>query len=444
MINITNNEESKRIDDILINDYKIPENILMENAARSILEKLDLENNKSFLIIAGPGNNGGDGLALARLLHMKNKKVKIICSENKTIHYEICKNIGIPFITDLEPSDILIDAIFGVGIIGEVSEPYKSLIENINRNKSKFSKIISIDLPSPKLKTDKVLMLSSYKEQLLYKDIEVELCNIGVNPTLFKNVSNKFLVDKDYIESILIKKNVFSNKGDFGKVGIYAKNGAALLSVKASIRSGAGYTFLLSDAVTINGNLIYNPECINKKIENDIQCDVYAIGPSFGVNNITKEIILKYIDKNLVLDADALTIIAQNKEMIKLLNKECIISPHMLEFSRLTGENIESLTLSPFESLKRFKTHFKGIVLLKGKNNIIYDGKNYYIINIGNSKMANAGMGDTLTGMIASYKAQGYSSLNATILAVYKQAELGMRLSNKYEVINPTTLLNEM
>ncbi|WP_197407680.1 ADP-dependent NAD(P)H-hydrate dehydratase, partial [Oceanivirga salmonicida] len=131
----------------------------------------------------------------------------------------------------------------------------------------------------------------------------------------------------------------------------------------------------------------------------------------FTVNNITKEIILKYIDKNLVLDADALTIIAQNKEMIELLNKECIISPHMLEFSRLTGENIESLTLSPFESLKRFKTHFKGIVLLKGKNNIIYDGKNYYIINIGNSKMSNAVMGDTLTGMIASNKAQGYSSL---------------------------------
>lgn len=444
MINITNNIEAKKVDDILINKYLIPELILIENAANAILNSLDLDKYNDIIVICGPGNNGADGLALARLLNMKNKNVKLICPYNKTIHYDICKKLQIKFIDKIENCDLIIDAIFGTGIDKKIDDPYKSIIEDVNKNRYK-AKLISIDLVTKGLlKVDKLLMLSSFKEEVLNMNIEYEVLDIGVNKYAYTNASNKFLVDKQYIKSITKELNLFASKKDYGISTIVAKKGAAILACKASIKTGAGYTILLSDTDTLQKNMICNNEALNMELEYKIDKKNIAIGPNMGLDENNILYITENIDKDLIIDADLITILSKNKDIIKKLNENCIITPHIVEFCRLTGETLDSLISNPFDALKRFKNDFKGIVVLKGKNNIIYDGKNFYVVNIANSKMARAGMGDTLLGIISSYKAQGYSSLHACILGVYKQAEVGELLAKNNDVVTPTMLIDKL
>ena len=443
MIIITDNKESKKIDELLINEYNIPEMVLMENAARGFIEKIDTSCNK-YIVVSGPGNNGADGLCIARLLKTMGKDVKLICPKNNSIHYNIAKNIGIPFITCTEECDILIDSIFGVGLSGEISDEYMKIIENVNKNRDKYKKIISVDLPTPHINPDFVVMLSSYKQEMLYNDIPCVVSDIGVPQGIYESVSNKYLVDEEYIKSIKKERNVFSNKGDFGKNLIYAKNGAALLSVAGSIKSGSGYTFLLSDANTKHANLISNPECINISDINEVESDVLAIGPALGDDDKIISIIKENIDKKMVLDADALNMLSKNEEIIEMLSENTIITPHPLEFARISKFELEEVLEYPFMCLNAFKRKFKGVILLKGKNTIITYKDKYYIINIGNSKMANAGMGDLLFGMISSYYAQGYSNIESTIYGAYLHAKYGSDLSKKHSVVNPSMILNKM
>lgn len=442
MINITNNLESKEIDNILINDYGYTEEILIQMAANNLFNVIDKTKQK-YLILVGPGNNGADGLALAILLHSIGKKVYIWCLKNQSIYYTICKNLKLEFIDEIKNIDIVIDALFGIGVQGKISDEYQNIIDIINSNKENGYKIISIDMVSSNLQADLVYMLSSYKEALLYSNLEVKLCKIGVNPSIYSKSSNKFLIDKEDIKKIKKEKNIFSNKSDFGRVKIYAKKGAALLATLASKKCGAGYTYLVSDEITKNANLIANPECINSDCDKGI--DAVVIGPNNGVDFDYKSIILANLDKNIVIDADALTYLSINKEVLNILNEKCVLTPHPLEFARLCGGSLDKILDDPFKMLEKFynKTKFKGTIVYKSKNNIITDGNKFYVVNIGNSKMANAGMGDLLTGMIASYLAQGYECVNACIYATYKQAETAMKLNYK-DVINPTDIIKEI
>lgn len=438
MINITNNKESKTIDKILIENLGFSENILIQKAAQALFEKIDKTKNK-YLVVVGPGNNGADGLALALLLHSIQKNVKILCKSNNSIFYNIAKKNKLEFINDIEDCDILIDAIFGVGIEGEIKGYYKLLIDKINAYKN--YEIISIDLPSGNINSDLVLMISSYKEQMLNSGIKNEVCTIGINPLEYKKASKKFLVDDDYIKKIFRSKNIFSNKSDFGRVKIYAKQGAAILASLASVKCGSGYTYLVTDQNTKIANLIKNPECINDETE---KANVIALGPNNGIDYDYRTIIMNNLDKKLVIDADALTYLSNNKDLIEKLTKNTVLTPHPLEFARISDFDIQEVLTHPFDCLKAFKTHFRGTIILKGKNNIIYNGNFFYVVNIGNSKMANAGMGDLLTGMISSYLAQGYGITEATIYACYKQAKIGRKLSQTKETVNPIDVINNL
>lgn len=438
MINITNNKESKKIDDILIKNLGFNENILIQKASQALFEKIDKTKN-TYLIVVGPGNNGADGLALAVLLKSINKDVKILCKNNNSVYYNIAKKSNIEFVEDIVECDILIDAIFGVGIQGEIIGYYKELIDKINKNKN--YEIISIDLPSGNINSDLVLMLSSFKEEMLNSTIPCKVCTIGIDPKTYKKASTKYLVDEEYITSIFRHKNIFSNKSDFGRVKIYAKQGAAILASLASVKCGSGYTYLVTDENTKIANLIKNPECINDETE---KATVIALGPNNGINYDYEKIIMSNLDKKIVIDADALTYLSQNKHLIEKLPKETVLTPHPLEFARISGFSIEEVLNYPFKVLKAFTAHFKGVIILKGKNNIIYNGKFFYVVNIGNSKMANAGMGDLLTGMIASYLAQGYDNTSATIYASYKQAKIGKKLSKTKETVNPMDIINNL
>lgn len=438
MMNITNNEESKKIDKILIENLGFDENVLIQKASQALFEKIDKTKEK-YLIVAGVGNNGADGISLALLLHSIGKNVKILCRENKSIYYNIAKNTGIEFVDEITDCDILIDAIFGVGIVGEIKGYFKELIDKINDNKN--YKIISIDLPSGHIKSDLVLMLSSFKEEMLNSSIDYEVCNIGIDTKLYKKASKKYLVDEEYINKIYLKKNIFSNKNDFGRVKLYAKKGAAILASLASVKCGSGYTYLVTDKDTANANLIRNPECLNIDTE---KATVISLGPNNGIDYDYKRIILENLDKKIVIDADTLTYLSNNKDLIEKLPENTILTPHPLEFSRLSGFSLQEVLTYPFRVLKAFKTNFRGTIILKGKNNIIYNGNFFYVINIGNSKMANAGMGDVLTGMISSYLAQGYDTTNAVIYACYKQAKIGRELSKFKETVNPMDIINNL
>lgn len=446
MINITNKEESKKIDEILINKYHIPEDILIENAAMSILNNIDLTKNK-YIIVCGPGNNGADGLCLARHLFYLDKEVKIICAENKNINYKICKSLGIEFINEVEKCDVLIDAIFGFGFdkTKGLNSYYSNLINQINDKKDYM--IVSIDQISADIKSDLVLMLTSYKESMLNSGVDYKVLEINFKNSLYINVSNKYLVDEKYIEKIKINRNPFYNKTNFGKLAIYSGYGAALMAVKASIKCGSGYTYLLSDVNTINANLIKNPECINYNIDSIKDFDNIVIGPNlFSVMNEKeiKRLIKRNLGKKMVLDADAITVLSKNKKLLNKLDENVILTPHIGEFSRISDFKESTLINDPFSCLKAFKNDFRGCILLKGKNTIIYDGNEFYVINIANSKMASAGMGDVLSGMIGSYIAQGYSIKDAAIYAAYKHAKLGYEITINKDNTYPSELLNNL
>lgn len=436
MINVTDNIEAKKVDTLLLNEYNYTEDVLIQNAAHSLFNEIDKTVNK-YIVAVGPGNNGADGLALAILLHSINKDVKIICKKNMSIYHKIALKIGIPSIEHVQSCDILIDAIFGFGFSGPIQGYYKELIDEINEKKE--YKIISIDLNTAHINSDCVLMLSTYKQTLLNSSIPKKVLKIGVNEKIYECVSNKYIVDEEYIRSIKKEKNEFCNKSDFGRVKIYAKKGAALLASRASVKSGSGYTYLISDDETRKANLSFNPECING---DTTKYDVICLGPNNGVDFDYASIIYTNLDKKIVIDADALTYISNNLEILDSLTEDCVLTPHPLEFSRISGYDLSEILEKPFEKLEEFGKKYKGTIILKGKNNIIYDGHKFYIVNIGNSKMANAGMGDLLSGMIASYLAQGYMTRDAVIYATYQQAKIGRYLSEKKDTINPTDILS--
>lgn len=286
------------------------------------------------------------------------------------------------------------------------------------------------------------IMIGVFKEDALFEDIEYKVIKLrDVDKAFIEENTDKYIVDDEFIESIKKKRNIFSHKGDFGKVSIYAYKGAGILASSASIKCGSGYTILLSDAETRLANLIKNPECLNYEVEYSHEKDVILLGPNFKNEKYLEKIINDNLEGKMLLDAEAINFLSKNKKIIKKLGKNVILTPHLVEFSRISDFKVDRLFRYPFDCLKSFKIDFRGVILLKGKNTIIYDGNKYYIINIADSRMANAGMGDLLAGMIASYMAQKYSTLNATIYGAYRHSKLASEIAKKKDIVNASDII---
>ena len=469
------NETTRKIDSYAINKLRIPSIVLMENAAISFTKHIG-KNEDNFLIICGKGNNGGDGYAIARQLFSKEKKVKIFCisdenmSNDCSLNYEICKNSGIEISYKLEEldkllleCDIVIEGIFGTGLNSEIKGIYKDIILKINEY-SKNKKVYAIDIPSGingdtgeimgvSVKADVTISFVTYKKGFLKSDIKeylgkVIIENIGLNKNNIDHIVSEYYLTSEIIKSFHIKRDENSHKGDFGKVLIFAGSsgfyGAGNIVAKSCVRSGAGLTTVITDKNNFSLN-IFVPEAMSfpinfenieenfEKLENEIlNSDVIAIGP--GIGNVIK----------LVLDADALNLLSENKGLFEKVKNRSVLTPHLVEFSRLSGFSPEEINRNKFEIAKDFSQKYGITLLLKGKNTVITDGKTLFVNSTGNSRMANGGMGDCLTGIICSLAGQKYRLVESACIGAYLHGKIADKLVKQQYIVNASHVIENI
>ncbi|GAA3655708.1 NAD(P)H-hydrate dehydratase [Flavivirga jejuensis] len=415
-------------------------------------------------IFCGIGNNGGDGLVLARHLILDGYNVKtyvINCSDKRSkdflINYDRIKNVTKDWPTllsctedfpEIHQDDIIVDAVFGIGLNRPVDDWVKSLFIHFRSTKA-FT--LSIDIPSG-LSTDKVpededavvwagYTLSFVSPKLVFflpetakYTVQWEVLDIGFDQEfLFTTNTEVELIGKHEVLPLYKPREKFSHKGQFGHSliigGSYGKIGAVTLASRAALSAGSG---LVSTYIPKCGYIPLQtafPEAMvitdaHEELITDIKFDieptVIGFGIGAGINTKTVnafETFLKGNKKPLVIDADGINILSKNKALLKLLPAQTILTPHPKELERLIGTWKDD-----FDKLKKVKAFSKKhacIIVIKGANTItVFDDK-LYVNTTGNPGLSTAGSGDVLTGIITGLISQGYTPLEAAIFGVY-------------------------
>lgn len=475
-------EEIRQWDQFTIQQEPIASIDLMERAALSCTDWL-LEKYKgasSFGIFCGKGNNGGDGLAIARLLLEAGYPVSIHILEFghkgtddfQTNLYRLHQlpAADIHFIQSgqnfhpVPKGQVIIDALYGSGLNRNPEGVTAQLIHHMN---SSGAEIVAIDISSGLfvdrssrsntiVKANHTLSFQCYKAAFLFAENEeytgeIHILDIGLHPGFYHALQNKFeLVDDTIIHSIYKPRKRFSHKGNFGHAlivaGSYGKIGAAVLSAKASLRSGAGLLTchlpkcgydILQTSIPEAMLLTDFNSSFSTKVEDDLtKYDAIGMGPGLGTAAETKMLLRELFDiyrHPVVLDADALNMMASQKDLLALMPAGSLLTPHPKEFERLFGE-----TANEFDRillcLQKAK-ELNCIIVLKGHHSFIAtpDGKGFFNAT-GNAGMATAGSGDVLTGILTGLLAQGYSSTETAILGVYLHGKAGNLAANYYSM----------
>ncbi|WP_435625250.1 NAD(P)H-hydrate dehydratase [Flagellimonas sp.] len=453
-------------DKFTIEKQQISSDALMERAAVQIFEWIHARLQGAPVLIhifCGIGNNGGDGIALARHLaeHGYNIKVYVVnYSEKRSkdflLNMERLKDRKIwpEFINaettfpEIQPNDIIVDAIFGIGLNRCPDNWVCKLIEHLNASKA-FT--LSVDIPSglpvdqPLWDEAKVVyanyVLSFQTPKLVFflpqSGIYLEnweVLDIGLDAEFMMNVPTTFeFLQKHDMQGLYIPREKFSHKGTYGHAmivgGSYGKIGAVHLSGKGCLRSGAGLVTLYVPECGYDALQSSFPEAMVitdeeedyiSKISFSLKPSSVGIGMGMGTDEETAKAFgnfLKSIEGPLVIDADGINILAKHPEMLKDMPKESILTPHPKELERLIGtwkNDFEKL-----EKATRFSSTYKCILVIKGAHTIVISGEKGFVNNTGNPGMATAGSGDVLTGIITGLLAQKYPSLHAAIFGVY-------------------------
>jgi ADP-dependent NAD(P)H-hydrate dehydratase / NAD(P)H-hydrate epimerase len=461
MLSIIPGRKVSSLDSTYIKEEGISSWDLMERAASAfcslLFDKLSSVPDNVF-IFSGPGNNGGDGIAIARLLSLRVKEVSLIvfeeyqnCSKDYQINFEkLPAQVQVfgwdEFAFAFEDHDLIIDGIFGVGINRPVEGKYKVVIEKLNAARGiKIAIDIPSGIPSDNLlqgtafKADYTITFQFPKLALLFPEHaeysgEIQVADIGIPDHFLEQFGEKrYFLTPDYVKSLHKTFNRFSHKGNFGKIllvgGSRGKVGAILLSSKAALRTGSGLVFAL---VPEDERLILQigaPEVIlaNQDEIKGLQIfDALGVGPGWGqeIDISFYESLLKRYHKPLVIDADGLNLLSSHAKLMELVPKGSILTPHIKEFERLTGKVDNHL--ERLQKARDFSEKHNVYLVLKGQFSSITcpDGRQFFN-STGNQYMATAGSGDVLTGMITSFLGQGYSPLNAALCGVYHHGLAG-------------------
>lgn len=460
---ILNAKQIRAWDQFTIENEPVSSYALMERASSKCFEWISNKFDKahSFTFFCGTGNNGGDGLAIARMLINEGYKVKVYlvkiseklspdCQKN---YEKLSKLTNILELGndhfDVEENNILVDAVFGSGLNRPIQGFIKAIVQTIN-SLEHFK--ISIDIPSGLfaddntdndlnaiIKANVTLTFQVPKLSFLLPENAVfvgdwKILDIGLHQAFLKTVDTKyFYTDLAYCKKIYKPRPKYSHKGTYGHAlliaGSKGKIGAAVLAAKASLRAGIG---LLTVHTANCGYTVLQtavPEAMTLCGEHDCEIDftgsidpfdVIGIGPGIGKGENAQKT-LKYIIQNakvpVVLDADALNILAENKTWLSFLPLNAVLTPHPKEFERLAGKwssDTEKLDLQ-----REFAFKYNCIVVLKGAHtSIAFPDGNIWFNSTGNPGMATAGAGDVLTGIITGL-AGYYDDADATILGVF-------------------------
>lgn len=441
---------------------------LMERASQQVTDWIirHFGLNQPFYIFAGPGNNGGDALAVARLLANLNGRCEVfpvtfgrelngdpetnlqrLKDQKKVILHQIDSEDSIPEI----PADVVvIDGLFGSGLNKPLNGLAAKLVQTINQSRAT---IVSIDIPSGLFGEDNSqnnpsgVVKATYTLTFQFPKLSFffpenadfvgnwKVLPIGLHPeAILQTETNYFSLAKTYVSGTLKKRSRFSHKGTYGHAlliaGSYGKTGAAVLASKAGLRSGVGLLTahipksayqIIQTSVAEAMTSIDDSETFFSQIPELESFSAIGIGPGLGKNPETQQALKNLLQakpEKLVLDADALNILSENRDWYRLLPANSILTPHPKEFERLAGASTNS-----YERLQKqiqFSLDHKIIVVCKGAHTCITtpDGCAFFNSS-GNPGMATAGSGDVLTGIILGLLAQNYTPEEATLMGVY-------------------------
>ncbi|MFA5300496.1 MAG: NAD(P)H-hydrate dehydratase [Lutibacter sp.] len=481
-------QQTAKADKATIKNTGITSVDLMEFAATCCFnwlhEKLQGKNIK-ILIFCGIGNNGGDGLVIARLLHQHNYRVNcyiVNFSDKRTdeflTNYNRLKDIElIPIelknekdFPKITVEDFVVDAIFGNGLARNPEGFTKKLIQYINR-KSTFT--LAIDFPSglfgdksvsdieAVIKASHILTFQTPKMAFLLPENKDfvntwEVIDIGLDQNYIQSLKPKtHYITKDDIFPLYKQRNKWDHKGTYGHSliigGSFGKMGAVTLASKAALKIGSG---LVSAYIPKCGYTILQISVPEVMVEVDTDSaltyfnfktnpTVIGIGPGMGTLEKTAQGFENFIKENklpLVIDADGINLLSKNQLLLNYLPKNTILTPHPKELERLIGawEN----DYEKLQKVTEFSKKYEVIVVVKGAHTVIISGGMMYFNSTGNQALATGGSGDVLTGLITGLMAQGYEPINAAIFGVYlhgRTADIALPKTG-YETFTASTI----
>ena len=478
---VLTSQQMKDIDRRAIEELGIIGPILMENAGiqivmamRSRLPNLEDEN---ITVVAGKGNNGGDGFVVARHLFNKGCLVQVLLLGRKSdlkgdaaLNAHIAERIGVPIFEittekswislrrKLSSSTVIVDAIFGTGLSKPARGQYKTFIENINRTRAA---IIAVDIPSglsadtyepigPCIKADLTVTMAAPKVAHIFPPAEnfvgeLVVADISVPPFMFEEESLKLeFVEEDSITPTFSKRRKDTHKGTYGHLfvlsGSLGKTGAAVMAGKAALKMGAGLVTvgtpksclslvarsmveLMTEPMPETSEKTFSEDALELSLSLLEGKDAFLIGPGISTHDSTARFVkalLPQVRVPVVLDADALNILSPHPEIFKTLKIPVILTPHPGEFARLLNCSTSQVTKNKLELASRFAQEYGVYLVLKGYRTLTAtpDGKTF-INPTGNPGMATAGSGDVLSGMLAAMIIQEKDILPAVLAAVY-------------------------
>lgn len=447
----------------------IPSMVLMEKAAMKLVEAMlpEISPNDKILAVCGSGNNGGDGVAAARILfemgyhadiYMAGEEGK--ASNQMANQLKIARNIGLSVFNSVKISEynVIIDSLFGVGLKRTIEGKYAEIIEEINVSNKK---VFSVDLPSGINGTNgKILGIAIRADYtvtfgcqkfglLLFPGCEyagkVIVADIGFPKKAVEAVQPKgFCYEPDDLKLLPIRKKR-SNKGTFGRVLVIAGSeeisGAAYLAAKAAYRTGAGLVkvltpecnksviqCLLPEALIATYSLDrFHTEWLKQEID---WATAVIIGPGIGMTEYSKKMVLyavEHVRIPLILDADSINLLAdeekyvitdrKNNSTVLQLPSNIILTPHLKEMSRLTKLSLQHIVSDLYEVATQYRGSY--VLVLKDARTLVIKEERMYINVSGNNGMATGGSGDVLTGIIAGLISQGMDNYTAATLGVY-------------------------
>jgi ADP-dependent NAD(P)H-hydrate dehydratase / NAD(P)H-hydrate epimerase len=478
---VLTSQQMREADRRTINDVGIPGIVLMENAGRQILSAMEAHieglRGGSVAVLAGRGNNGGDGFVVARTLSQRNINATVflfgrvgeVAGDART-NLNVLGQLGISVveIADAQAwelhsgealgADVIVDAIFGTGL----RDPLSGLLETVAADVNASGKpVVAVDLPSglsadspeppgPFIEATMTVTLAAPKLPLVLPPAEagagdLVIADIGIPHDVIDNLEGPrlALLTREDMRGLLEPRAQDSHKGDYGRVLIVAgsigKTGAAFLAAMAALRSGAGLVTIATPRSCVPILAAMAPEFMTLPLDETpagtvdfaavdevlgFPADVIAVGPGLGSGPGTSAFVHALVERSattLVLDADALNAFADDPD--RLAGKEgvdIIVTPHPGEMARLIGMSTDEVQRSRLELARDFAASHGVTVILKGHRTIIATPEGSAYINLtGNPGMATAGTGDVLTGMVAAWAAQLLDAEAAAQLAVY-------------------------
>ncbi|WP_292663015.1 NAD(P)H-hydrate dehydratase, partial [Nitratifractor sp.] len=447
-------------------EYGLTEDLLMEHAAEGMAQAIRerFAAGASILIAAGPGNNGADGITLARLLQGRYD-VRLYLplgakSSMAKVQLERTRKVGVSESDAIGEADVVVDALFGAGLSRPLSEEIAQTVEAMNALEGfKLACDIPTGLdergwPSPTAFRAEMTVTMGALKEALYLDAakeyvgEIRCVDLGVERSLYEEESRSFLLEKEDFLPPLRARRPAAHKGSFGHAAVFCgeKPGAGIMAASAAARFGAGLTTLVVH------EQVEAPPFLMRATTVPDKASAIAIGPGLGDFFETEMLESQVVDSSLpvVLDADALA----RPDLLEILHqrrRKIVLTPHPAEFTRLwkivmkEELSVEEVQRERFELARRFSARFPHVVLLlKGANPILAHLGELYVNPLGSVALAKGGSGDVLSGLIVALLAQGYEALDAAIQGSLALALAAQRYEGADYSMLPTDLIEEL